>query len=189
MLETLREFALETLSLADEQEWRGRHEAYFRALAERAESALRGPEQGAWLAALEAEHDNLRAALDWALQTEQTEMALRLAGALGRFWHTRGYLREGLEWLQRGLGAVRRASCGARRARAASAAGRSGEGMERVWSSLLVAGRLPESRRGAREGAGAAARGEGCRRHGGIALPLWELPGIARMTSLRRRHT
>src|SRR5262249_16751399 len=62
------------------EEWgaaRGRHAAYSRALGGAAEPHLRGGEQDQWLARLEAEHDNLRAALSWALAHGQVELALR----------------------------------------------------------------------------------------------------------------
>ena len=52
---------------------------------------------------LEAEHDNLRAALTQTLQSGATEQALRLAGALSGFWHSRGHFSEGREWLEEAL--------------------------------------------------------------------------------------
>ena len=55
-----------------------------------------------WLDRLEVEHDNLRAALTWSLDSE-TALALRLAAALGRFWRMHGHPREGLSWLERAL--------------------------------------------------------------------------------------
>src|SRR5262249_45549246 len=71
--------------------------AYYLALAERAEPELFGPQQGAWLERLEWEHDNLRAALQWALETREWEAGLRLGGGLGRFLDGRGYYSEGRE--------------------------------------------------------------------------------------------
>ena len=62
---------------------RGRHRDWCLAFAERAEPELRGPEQMLWLARLEREHDNLRAALEWGQSEEESdETGLRLAGAL-----------------------------------------------------------------------------------------------------------
>ena len=55
-----------------------------------------------WVTALEVDHDNVRAALEWAIGAKSA-VALRLAAALTPFWKTRGYLREGQEWLRRAL--------------------------------------------------------------------------------------
>ena len=83
---------------------RAAHCDFYLALAEQAEPHYTRPEQGEWLARLDVEHDNLRAALDWcALETEGMEPGMRLSGALWRFWHTFGYLREGREQLVRAL--------------------------------------------------------------------------------------
>ncbi len=87
----------------EEKTLRGRHAAYYLALAEEAEPHLTGPEQGTWLARVEAEHGNLRTALDWALGAGQIEMALRLGGALGYFWLMRGYVSEGRQSLEAAL--------------------------------------------------------------------------------------
>jgi non-specific serine/threonine protein kinase len=62
---------------------------------------LKGPEQGRWLDRLEAEHGNLRAAMTWFEQAGDSESALRLAGALFRFWWVRGHLSEGRSWYAR----------------------------------------------------------------------------------------
>lgn len=96
MLETIREYALEQLAASDEEmTTRSRHAAFYLELAEAAVPALRGPEQGAWLDWLEADHDNLRGAFEWFLAAGRIEQALRLAGALHWFWDRRGYLDEG----------------------------------------------------------------------------------------------
>jgi predicted ATPase/transcriptional regulator with XRE-family HTH domain len=80
-----------------------RHAAHYGAVAEQAASALAGPDAVAWLARLEVEHDNLRAALQWARQQDDGATALRLGGALWRFWAQRGLLSEGRRWLREAL--------------------------------------------------------------------------------------
>ncbi|MDQ5853342.1 MAG: tetratricopeptide repeat protein, partial [Chloroflexota bacterium] len=104
MLETIREYALERLAATGEEEaLREQHAAYFVALAEQAEPELRGPKQGMWLSRFEQEHDNVRAVLQWALEHEATETALRLSVSLCRFWQVRGHLSEGYRWLATAL--------------------------------------------------------------------------------------
>ncbi len=71
--------------------------------SEAAEAALAGADQVAWLERLEAEHDNLRAALQGALDAGEVELAVRLASALARFWDQRSYLSEGRQWLAAAL--------------------------------------------------------------------------------------
>ncbi|TMD56258.1 MAG: tetratricopeptide repeat protein, partial [Chloroflexi bacterium] len=72
-----------------------------------AELELGGPQQGVWLDRLEREHDNLRAALQWTIEQGEAggsmEMALRLGGALRRFWWGRGHWSEGRNFLERAL--------------------------------------------------------------------------------------
>jgi non-specific serine/threonine protein kinase len=99
MLETMREFAAERAREAGgTDDLSCRHAGYYLDLAETAEDHLVSAEQTEWLNRLEREHDNLRAALGWAVQSEATETGLRLAGALWRFWWQRGYLSEGIAW-------------------------------------------------------------------------------------------
>src|SRR5579871_915705 len=96
LLETIRAYAWERAEAAGEAAaLRRAHAAYFLALAEGAEPALKGAEQAVWLERLEREHDNLRAALRWAVESAEGEMGLRLGGALWRFWYVRGHLSEG----------------------------------------------------------------------------------------------
>ena len=105
MLETIREFGLEQLEANGEAEkMRQRHAGLFRELAEAAEPQLRGREQRIWLDRLETEHDNLRAALGWALEHRSSD-ALWLTGCLHRFWSYRAHFAEGRAWLDRTLAA------------------------------------------------------------------------------------
>jgi tetratricopeptide (TPR) repeat protein len=104
LLETVRQYGQARLAASgEEQDLYRRHAAYFLALAEAAEPQLVGPEQGTWLARLEAEHDNLRAALSWAGERSASDLGLRLVGALLRFWETRGFISEGRRWLEGAL--------------------------------------------------------------------------------------
>jgi predicted ATPase/class 3 adenylate cyclase/Tfp pilus assembly protein PilF len=104
MLETIHEFAREKLGQSAEVEQIKRvHAQYFLTLAEEAYPELKGPNQLEWLERLEAEHDNMRAALTWALERKEVEVALRLGGALSWFWSLRGYHSEGRRWLEEAL--------------------------------------------------------------------------------------
>jgi tetratricopeptide (TPR) repeat protein len=100
MLETLREYALERLEESGEADARRtRHAEYHAMLAEQAEPALLGPQQRTWLDRLEADHDNLSAALRWCAERGLAELGLRLAGSLWRFWELHGYYAQGRDWL------------------------------------------------------------------------------------------
>jgi predicted ATPase/DNA-binding SARP family transcriptional activator/DNA-binding CsgD family transcriptional regulator len=104
MLEPVRQYAREKLEESGESDAvRHRHTAFFLSLAEEAEPELRRPQQEEWLKRLEREHDNVRSALSWALERGEAELGLRLVGALGEFWYTRGHLDEGQRWLQAAL--------------------------------------------------------------------------------------
>jgi predicted ATPase/class 3 adenylate cyclase/DNA-binding CsgD family transcriptional regulator len=109
MLETLREYGLEALAASGEMEsTRQAHATYYLRFSEEGEPELHGPQQVMWLERLEQEHDNLRAALGWLLEQGETnqsrrEMALRLAGALWRFWAVRCHYSEGRTFLKQAL--------------------------------------------------------------------------------------
>ncbi|HEY1365658.1 MAG TPA: BTAD domain-containing putative transcriptional regulator [Gaiellaceae bacterium] len=109
MLETIREFGSERLEEGGEaQEWRLRHAKHFLALAEETEPTLRWsgrPADG--VRRLEADHDNLRVALDRLAAARETQLCLRLAGALSRFWVMQGHLAEGRHRLEAALAADR----------------------------------------------------------------------------------
>jgi len=100
MLDVIREYAVERASMADELKgMRRRHAEYFLALAERAEPELRGAAQREWYTRLLDEEGNFRAALGWAMDDCQAEMALRLSSALWMFWRWAGLSAEGRTWL------------------------------------------------------------------------------------------
>jgi non-specific serine/threonine protein kinase len=95
MLETIRQYAQEKLDEAGESNLtRDRHLEYFRALAEQARPHLRSSQQLVWLDRLETEHDNIRAALAWAQDSNTVTTGLYLATNLEMFWIYRAYLHE-----------------------------------------------------------------------------------------------
>jgi predicted ATPase len=103
--ELLQQYAGEKLSESGElAQVSKRHFEFFLNLAEEIEPKLKSEAQGIWLERLEAEHDNLRAALQWSVKEEgDTALGLRLAGALADFWVTHGHLAEGRQWLEAAL--------------------------------------------------------------------------------------
>lgn len=104
MLITIRDYALERLDGNGEHDALcRRHGAEYLAFAERAQPELQGREQKRWLDRVEREHDNFRAALEFAIAAGRADDAARLVYALWRFWQIRGYLREGRGWAERAL--------------------------------------------------------------------------------------
>jgi len=104
MLETIREFGLERLAESGEAEaMRRQHAAFFLRLSEEAYPKMLSAEQSTWYRRLEVEHDNLRAALRWTLESQEAQMGLRLAGALFAFWRSCNHSREGRSWLEQVL--------------------------------------------------------------------------------------
>lgn len=98
MLQTIREYASDRVHERGESELlRRRHAHYFLELAEALECALNDDVTGI-LTQYDLDHDNMRAALRWAIEERQTDHALRLVSALEAFWHLRGYLSEGQQW-------------------------------------------------------------------------------------------
>jgi predicted ATPase len=103
MLDTIREYAAERLAAAsDIDQVRRAHADCFLQLTEEAEPLLVGPSLQETLLCLEQEHDNVRVALAWTLETEPL-LALRLAAGMRRFWEVRGHLGEGRRWLDAAL--------------------------------------------------------------------------------------
>jgi len=115
LLETIREYGLECLESCGELEAaHAAHAQYFLAFAEEAEPHLRGKEQARWVARLERDRENLRAALNFLLEQARAqadppqgerwiEQALRLCIALSWFWFVYGSGREGLRALSQAL--------------------------------------------------------------------------------------
>jgi predicted ATPase/Tfp pilus assembly protein PilF len=107
MLETVHEYACERLEARGEgATLRRAHAIYYLALTEEADTHVRGAEQATWLRRLEAERDNLRAALSWSLEAGEPEIGLRLGTALGSFWAVRGYVSEGRACLEEALSQI-----------------------------------------------------------------------------------
>lgn len=118
LLETLREYGAEQLGSRERGKLRRRHARYYLALAEEADSKIRGPELAAWMARLKAEQDNMRAVLAWAVAHQEAETALRLGGAFFHHWYMESLLAEGRVWLETGLQLPGASSRTAARARA-----------------------------------------------------------------------
>jgi tetratricopeptide (TPR) repeat protein len=101
MLETIREYAAERLaSSPDEAMTRRAHTAYCLVLAEEGIAVTSPAEREKWLERCDLEHDNFRAALDWAVRAKQTEWGLRLGTALYPFWIIREHAGEGRERME-----------------------------------------------------------------------------------------
>lgn len=100
-----------------------RHSDFFLALAEAGGATTLQVDQKVWLQRLEADLDNLRAALSWTLEQGEIELALRLCGALGLLWEVHGHVKEGRRWLEQAL-ALRGPAPLPRRVKALKVAGR-----------------------------------------------------------------
>ncbi|MGZ6563243.1 MAG: ATP-binding protein [Solirubrobacteraceae bacterium] len=104
MLEMIRAYSLERLEeVGLASALRQRHADWVSALALTARDELRGPHRAEFLDRLTMEHANIRAALTFAITSEDAELALTIAGSLGRFWVFRGHEREGWAWLHAAL--------------------------------------------------------------------------------------
>jgi predicted ATPase len=102
MLDTIREYAQEQLEAHGEHAAvQERYVHFYLKLAQAAEPHLYQPERDTWLERLDSEDANLRAVLSWCKENRDTvEIGLHLAGSLTYFWFNRGYLREGLSWVE-----------------------------------------------------------------------------------------
>ncbi|HET8628055.1 MAG TPA: LuxR C-terminal-related transcriptional regulator, partial [Thermomicrobiales bacterium] len=100
MLETIREYGWDSLvTCGEDATLRDAHAAWCLALAEEAWRHFFSANEPAWMDRLEADYGNLQAALDWLAERGRAAAGLRLAGALGWFWHSRGPVAEGRRWL------------------------------------------------------------------------------------------
>jgi len=106
MLETIREYAGELFDRNDEADGiRRAHAEHYLRFVRSATPGLTASDQAARRAALEADHDNIRAALRFSIDTGDVPTALQLSALLWRFWFERGYLSEGRLWLDESLAA------------------------------------------------------------------------------------
>jgi predicted ATPase/DNA-binding SARP family transcriptional activator len=104
LLATVREFALRRLEAAGEAEAaRSRHAEYVAAHVEREDDRLAGGDEAAALAAIAAKHDDVRAALGWAVARADGALARRLVAAVGWFWFLRSTFTEGRRWVDAAL--------------------------------------------------------------------------------------
>ena len=102
LLDTIRHYAgARLVDSGDAEPTRERHFEYFLELAERAAPEIVGPDGPMWLADLEQEHDNLRAALEWIDGCQHPRLFYRLVTALALFWELRGHLESGGRWFER----------------------------------------------------------------------------------------
>jgi predicted ATPase len=103
--ETVHEYALEALALSGELDAvEEAHASYYLAFAIQAEPELDRGDQGWWLNRIDQDDPNLLAALNFLLSGHDRQRAVRLTGALGRYWYVRGRLSEGLNWIEQALG-------------------------------------------------------------------------------------
>jgi predicted ATPase/class 3 adenylate cyclase len=104
LLETIREYAFEKLREAGEvDELRARHAAHYLQFGEQARDELRGAGQARWLGALDKEHTNMRAAIEYVRRAGEKQLELRFVAALWFFWIVHGYLTEGTAIVERAL--------------------------------------------------------------------------------------
>ena len=104
LFQTIQEYATDLLEETGEDAGSRRaHAEWVADLVLRAEPELTGPDQMAWFERLESEHDNIRAALTFAIHAQEADLGQRICGHLWRFWWLRGHLTEGRRWLEQVL--------------------------------------------------------------------------------------
>ncbi len=106
LLETVREFADTQLAADERRETRRLHGLFFLTMAEQAAREVTTARGRLWLARLEQETSNIRAALEWS-HHDDPHIALRMIGALGRFWVLRGRFSEGRSWARAVIASAR----------------------------------------------------------------------------------
>jgi predicted ATPase/transcriptional regulator with XRE-family HTH domain len=100
LLESIREYALGQVQAEGEEDLlRERHYAAYLLLFRTGDAPLRGPEAPAWLARLKPEQDNMRAALQWALDGRRYVDAAWLMLAAAWFWFHTGRWQESVRWI------------------------------------------------------------------------------------------
>ncbi|WP_433357334.1 BTAD domain-containing putative transcriptional regulator [Microtetraspora malaysiensis] len=99
MLETIRSYGMERLAeTGGLPAARDAHARYFLRLAETADPELRKADQLHWMRVLHAEHDNILAALRYAVDVGDPDLGVRLVAAMWWFWFLRGSRTEGTHW-------------------------------------------------------------------------------------------
>ncbi len=117
MLVTIQHFALERLRYSGEEATiRKAHLDFFLDLADRVNREIHGPNQLEWISRAENEIDNFRASIHWALQSQNAEAGVMLANRLTFWCIIRGYLRDGINWLESALAYKREVSIPSRAA-------------------------------------------------------------------------
>jgi len=102
LLETVRQYAFAKLvESGGQQSAQAAHAEYFLALTEAGDVGVRGPDQADWIQWLKAENDNVRVAITWAIETEDSDLALRLVAAMSWFWFIDGYWQGPLQLFRR----------------------------------------------------------------------------------------
>ncbi|HSG78728.1 MAG TPA: NB-ARC domain-containing protein, partial [Acidimicrobiia bacterium] len=106
LLETVRQYAQDRLvDTGEANDVRRRHAEWARSIAVQVHDLLLGDEYPVWSRRLEADHDNFRAALTWALEHGEGDLALAIAAGLGRLWFFHAHLAEGSSWLEQAIAA------------------------------------------------------------------------------------